>query len=1032
MRFLLENQSIVTDQVLFEHNQYNYGSIFGKINAYNSRAKYVMNESVYFNNRFAFNPDIMFTINEQEAINSMLVQMRAHLQEEMSVMINTALVTEGLWDKMKQAGGTAKEYLGKKYDEITDKFASGIKMINSLLDSGIDSVKKFINAIGELFVKLGDSIQDALKKLGAFRKDDSAEGDNAEDKVDIDNKILDGIPSEEQTFFAHVVAYINEVVSDKKKTAAIMNEGVVDAVANNKYLQFVIGHRKGKKWGWWHTILVSIVGSLIVGIVLPMVMYALGVSAATTIVVCTAVRIIWMSRGVVKVLLNRYLNKKAGEKFFDFWTSFALFMAVVPLAVLQIPAVHEWMTDALKNAFHALGIDKAVEWIEDWLAKVAEHITGKNPTTGAEYHKAGEWIKYQIESVRNSGDTHVDLMTDGNAHDYINKLFSGGGKADLSKFVGDTNELKTWMEYIADGKFTNSTEMLNNIGMMSGDAPLTAMLDGNTFAHVSREALANSISKHAAELGIHCDLVNVSEDLLREKTKGFAGTAFALIMDGNATTENAGIFKELMTKVAQDMNIHDVDTFGQIMNHLQDFGSVWQEGPLNHETVHTLFDTVTKCFAPMFLPWFDNAMWEKYMIRLGSNASGMPAYRVTDVKHLSLDKVKKIAKGAPGVDLLIRYLNDIQKQNKTEIQAAAKQEKEDNDGKVSKNGRNFFQKIIDRYNTNADADKRELMVVFISGIIKKKNAEGKMEKIVLKNEPAVVFDMNTMMCADIASWSRKRRNTPYLMRGLFSKLDFIPTERNDNDTKQFIYEMLNKTMETAVKQCVSFGNGQMYVKKSEDGKKFIPVDKKQSENRFFDLGNLTPNELCGVLNGNIEPYSLFAGKYGDSVSMRIDKKTGELKKSAAENKKVIEKKRWKKVEGKFIEDPNGKYDYIDAKIIPFINRPNSAVYKELKDDKDVAELLFDEKGKMNTGIITDKKLNLKEFLYRPMQTFSKDDKVKLAEGVNKYLKGKSKKEKIDAYNTIKTMIEIIWVNMRKTIKKNIESERAKSGKKDEK
>jgi hypothetical protein len=153
-----------------------------------------------------------------------------------------------------------------------------------------------------------------------------------------------------------------------------------------------------------------------------------------------------------------------------------------------------------------------------------------------------------------------------------------------------------------------------------------------------------------------------------------------------------------------------------------------------------------------------------------------------------------------------------------------------------------------------------------------------------------------------------------------------------------------------------------------------------------------------------------------------------LNKSAKENKKVIEKKRWKKVEGKFVEDPNGEYDYIDAKIIPFINRPNSAVYKELKEDKDVAELLFDKDGNMNTDIITDKTLNLKEFLYRPMQTFSKEDKVQLAKNVNVYLKGKSKKEKMDAYNTIKSMIEIIWVNMRKQIQKNRNMEDSKKKK----
>jgi len=312
------------------------------------------------------------------------------------------------------------------------------------------------------------------------------------------------------------------------------------------------------------------------------------------------------------------------------------------------------------------------------------------------------------------------------------------------------------------------------------------------------------------------------------------------------------------------------------------------------------------------------------------------------------------------------------------------------------------------------------MVICISGTVKKKNAEGKMTTTVLKNEPAVVFDINTMLCADIANWSRRRRNVPYLMKGLFSKLDFVPTKKNDNDTKQFIYDMLNTTLLTSAKQCLSFGTGSMYVTKSTEGDnkdKFVPIDTENANKRFFDLGNFTVQEFCDILNEDVEPYSFFAGKYGEQVSMRVDKKTGELKKSSKENQKVIEKKRYRKEGNKFIEDKNGEYDYVDAKIIPFINRPSSAVWKELYDNKDIKDLIFED-GKLNTDIFTDKTLNLKEFLYRPTQTFSRDDKVKLAESVNKYLKGKDKKEKMNAYNTFKSIVEIIWKHIVAQIQKN--------------
>ena len=183
---------------------------------------------------------------------------------------------------------------------------------------------------------------------------------------------------------------------------------------------------------------------------------------------------------------------------------------------------------------------------------------------------------------------------------------------------------------------------------------------------------------------------------------------------------------------------------------------------------------------------------------------------------------------------------------------------------------------------------------------------------------------------------------------------------------------------------------------------------------------MTSQELCDVLNGTIEGYSLLDGKYGEIVSMKMDR-DGQMIKKSRENKRVIEKKRYVKLEnGKFKEDKNGQYDFVDAIIIPFISKENSAVNKELKNDKEVAELIFDKDGNIDTDIITDKTLNLKQFLFRPAKTFGKEDKVKLAEGINKYLKGKNKKEKLEAYNTAKRMIEIIWRNMYENIRRNVQ------------
>ena len=234
----MENQTLTNDQSLFEYNKRGYAGIFSKVNAYNRRARAGLNESAYFSNKYAYNPDIMFTLEEQGAVTDMLSQMKAHLLEEMTSDIRAALIAEGVFDKAKDALkngiSNVKSYLGDKYKEITDKFAPAIKMLNDLLQKGIDSVKKFIGAIGELFAKLGSTLSEGLRKMGAFKEDDTAEEG---EKEDVQEEFIKDVPQDERSFFAHVVTYVKEMMAnDKDKAKQIMNEGVIDSVANNKYL----------------------------------------------------------------------------------------------------------------------------------------------------------------------------------------------------------------------------------------------------------------------------------------------------------------------------------------------------------------------------------------------------------------------------------------------------------------------------------------------------------------------------------------------------------------------------------------------------------------------------------------------------------------------------------------------------------------------------------------------------------------------------------------------------------------------------
>lgn len=1021
MKILFENNKIIDENRLFEDHTVQYASVFNKISVYERRALVAsMSESKYFRSRFGYNPDIMFSIEERETVSDMFYQFRAHLYEQMQTELaefQSQAINEGIWGDLKNGvknvASKTKDAVKNKINDIEQKYKAGIDFLSSMIDKGVDSVKKLMEAIGKLFEKLGESLSEALSKLGAFNKEKNELGP----EVKVDKVYTENINQQELDFFGYVVSYINELeTKNPDKLKKLLNEGVIDKIANNKFMQFILCYGKDRKISIWKSILISITGSFIISVILPVVLYAFNVREAGSEVICTSVALIWQMKGIIRIFLNRYVNRKEGEKFFNRTVCICLVICIVPLSIVKIPWVQEHLQSALVDFLKFIHADYVIDKVEDFLGKIIDHFTGKNPTI-LTTKESGEWMKQQIESYRAKGTTASDLLKGGEgAHKYINGLF--GNNSDLTKFSVNSGELKTWMEKIADAKWTNSMQMLNSIPSLSSNAPLTSVLDGDTFKHVSRSALEKAISKYSDIAGVHADLINVSCDSLRDATDSQAGTSFAVVMDANATSENAAVMNDILRKVAGDMGIHKVTSFGEIVNVLKDSDTVWHDGPVNHKVIHTLFDTIVKCFNPVFIPFFDKDKLGKYKLSLGSSSSGYPAYPVTEVKMMDMKEVSELDSSNAAIPLLIKHLQDVQQQHMKDLRTGYKEEKEENNGKVSTEGRKFFKFEIKKYNSNSNYESQKLAVIFVSGEYQQKDNDGKKKTVQFKNQPAVAIDVNTLMCADIAPWFSHRRKQPYFMKGLFARLDFIPVKNDDDKTKEFIHNMLDKTFETACKQCVSFGTGNMYVVKGNDGK-YVPVDESKKHEKYFDIGNLTSSELCDVLNGKIEAYSLMDAKYSDIIDMKQDS-NGNLTNKSRSNNKIIENKRYKRLDnGKFVEDKEGQYDFVDAKIIPFISDKQSTVYKELKEDPDVSKILFDDKGEIDTDIFMNKELDLKRFMFRPMMTFGKDDKLKLAEGINKYLKGKDKKTKINEYKVLKKMIEIIWRNLYARIRKTI-------------
>ena len=437
MKILLENKHVLDESVLFEQNMNNYATLFNKINIYSKRgyvASLNENSSRHIRSKYGYNPDILFSIEERESVRDLFCQIRAHLVEQMNqelADIQAQMIYEGVWDNIKSGVKKGANAIKSKFDAISEKYKKGIDFINKIIKEGISSVKDFIAKIGKLFSTLGSNLSEVVEKLGGGTKDESAEDDSV--SLNINKAYYEVVPENQRTVFGHVIEYIVEMFkNDKSKAKQLINEGFVDAVAKNKVLQFIIGHREGKQWGWWHTILVSIIGSFIVSVILPMSLCLFGIGGSAAAVVCTTVGCVWCGRGLFKVLLNRYLNKDPKERFLDKWTVLGIFLSVVPVVIFRIPAVQDFMHDCIKGLFESLGLDKAIDRIEDFLNSIYKHFSGKD-VVDVDSKTSGEWIQEQVKSIQNAGDTHTALMGKGDAHTYINGLFNG--KSDLTSFT---------------------------------------------------------------------------------------------------------------------------------------------------------------------------------------------------------------------------------------------------------------------------------------------------------------------------------------------------------------------------------------------------------------------------------------------------------------------------------------------------------------------------------------------------------------------------------------------------------------------
>ena len=960
---------------------------------------------------------------------------------------------------LKDAGEKIKDAAKDVKDKIVEKYKNIIEFLTKIVDIGAKTVKEFITGVAKLFSKLADTIKEALKKLGAFKEDSAEIAAN----INIDEKLIEGMYDDqgEKNFLSHVMAYVAIMMSnEKKKVDEILSEGLenvvfdfdtesmneanlMDKIANNKFMQFILQYGKDKKISIWKSALISLVGIIVISFGLPVILSICGVGAAATATICGAVRIIWSARGAVRVILNRYVNKRPGERLFDTKTCLLLALCILP----QISPFRDWAEALFRNLMHWLHLDKWIENLEGKLGELIEKLHGRNPSIEEMSNTYDEVINHdsQIVQFQNVDQSNADML---------------GGMRN----IGASESQLKGMDSLIHGSIGNKTSLAMHDDLLQAAQNAGPDLPHGWFFDSEKPGVNAAVFKalqQYGELNPNTVVGRFCNTVLRDKTNAFAGGVPSIT---NVPKSELSAIEGIYT--ANGGNWADVQIFEYGESIIQDTTT---HTDIIRKPVHWLFDTLTKAFSPIFIPFFDKKQFGKYKLRFASGTRGAAAYVVDRVEGVDSNRIDSIGK-SNALDTLKNLhkttWDDVKKNhdNILEPEKPVEESKKPKEEEEKKENVLKEPKYIVFYVRPNDDTKHE----------SDKPTEGGEVKESGDSFAGMVMDPLTMMCADVCDFNdstrKRRRKNPYFIKGLFSKLSFKPLDKNDNDIKDYIRQTLGMAVNTFVNICVQYGKGKEYIditeNKEEKKLEYSLKDGVEGDKEMPEIGNFTPNEILTCIKDKSEThkeaYKFLDGTYGSKVSIKKNRKDGTLTLSSRKDEDTIENVRYikatkeekKEAEDKaknwaftmngkkpsvpkYIELPDGTIyrkatkqdreehdekdfaDWVDIKILPLLTvgekrgkKMDTSLKDELQKDDIIKKVLYKSDDELNEKTIKV----IKEFLYRPEKSFSRDDehdlKKKLeAEGVEGHKLSFWKnliKDEEQLHDTIKRIVEIIW------------------------
>lgn len=627
----------------------------------------------------------------------------------------------------------------------------------------------------------------------------------------------------------------------------------------------------------------------------------------------------------------------------------------------------------------AVGLDKAFDTAEDWFNRMIEKFTGKDfahytvEERIVEVNKGFERID-GIDSVGLSGSPEgtsgfenllakAGVNYDGSdAKSYIADVFDRL-KDKFTVTADKLDSAKEWLDKIADSPFKSSNAMQDAMaGTYKGDN-LMFVIDGRRLpGSMSMKEFTRMVTNTLSDKGVEGAVVNGISDHLHNATDAAAGSVEVLMFDCTATAENIDKVKDIISAAVEDAggDAGLAETFCKIANADIVDAAAGSGGSVTGTTIETVHDivinhiwfkTAAEAFTPTYMPVMSRRLFD---VRLGSNTTNAKKCHVTNIKAMSYKQLN--AKG--GINEMIERENVIRAKKSKKIQAeidALKKElarltkgtdEYEAKRKEIASKKRSIQKEIQKYNEDSVGDRKVLVFFGDFGYFKSDEDRRKGNMTVLKNEPLFMLNPNTLQGQDIAVHYNKRRAKPYYIKGLFSRLEFLPSDRPGSASKEEIAEFLNASFGTWIRLCAD-NIGMNTIAEEKDGK-FVPLD--PIDTKRPDIGNFTNDEFCKVFNKTMQPYRFLSGEYADD--------------SLLGNKNL---------KHSYIEKRNmDNDDYINRNVIPWICDKTGPIYKDIHADKTLSRYALDKDGNVRTDLVRE----IGPVLYRTGSSYINDTKRK--------------------------------------------------------